>query len=453
MNHSSKADLVRRLSAPVPRYTSYPTAPHFHDDIGQIQYLDWLSGLPDTEEISLYIHIPFCDRMCWFCGCHTKQINRYDPIPPYISAIRKELDLVREAIGFMPTLRRVHLGGGSPSMLRREDLEALRNTIHRHFRLTQDSEVSIEIDPSDLAGEEFDAYRAFGITRASIGVQDFDERVQAAINRPQTFEQTARTVEGLRRIGVGSVNVDALYGLPYQTEETISDSIEKVRSLNPDRIALFGYAHVPWMKSNQKLIPEQALPDALERLHQANTASDMLQEGGYVPIGIDHFAKPEDALAIAASEGRLHRNFQGYTDDACSSLVGIGASSIGRLPAGYIQNETATGNYMRQVAAGHLPVARGIELTDEDKLNADIIEQLMCQYSFAISSLRASHGAQADTLAARIKDALSADPDNLANFDGDTFWVQPQSRAFVRTVASWFDARMQEKAARYSMAV
>jgi len=453
MIDSSKADLIRRLSAPVPRYTSYPTAPHFHEDIGEVQYRDWLSSLPEEEGISLYIHIPFCDKMCWFCGCHTKQINRYDPIPPYMAVVQKELDLVREAIGFSPTLRRIHLGGGSPSMLRRVDLESLRNSIHRHFRLTPDSEVSIEIDPSDLSGEEFDAYRAFGITRASIGVQDFDERVQAAINRPQTFEQTASTVEGLRRIGVRSINVDALYGLPYQTEDTISDSIGKVQSLNPDRVALFGYAHVPWMKPNQKLIPEAALPDALQRLQQSGLASDMLQDGGYVPIGIDHFAKPEDALAVAAFEGRLHRNFQGYTDDACSSLVGIGASSIGRLPAGYVQNETATGNYMRQVSAGQLPVSRGIELTDEDKLNADIIEQLMCQYSFAISDLRTRHDKQLDTLSARIDAALSADLDNLASFDGDTFRVQPQSRAFVRTVASWFDSRMQEKAARYSMAV
>ena len=453
MIHSSKADLVRRLSAPVPRYTSYPTAPHFHDDIGEVQYRDWLSSLPENEEISLYIHIPFCDRMCWFCGCHTKQINRYDPVPPYISAVRQELYLVREAIGFSPALRRIHLGGGSPSILQRDDLEALRKTIHRHFRLMPDTEVSIEIDPSDLSGEEFDAYRAFGITRASIGVQDFDGRVQSAINRPQTFEQTARTVEGLRQIGVRSINIDALYGLPYQTVGTITDSINKVRSLNPDRIALFGYAHVPWMKPNQKLIPETALPDALERLQQANAASDMLQEGGYIPIGIDHFAKPEDTLALAAGEGRLHRNFQGYTDDACSSLVGIGASSIGRLPAGYIQNQTATGNYMRLLAAGQLPVSRGIELTDEDRLNADIIEQLMCQYSFAISELGNRHGEQADTLAERIAAALDADQDNLAKFDGDVFQVQPQSRAFVRTVAAWFDARMHEKAARYSMAV
>ncbi len=453
MIDASKADLVRRLSAPVPRYTSYPTAPHFHDDIGEVQYRDWLASLTETEEISLYIHIPFCDKMCWFCGCHTKQINRYDPIPPYMSAVRKELDLIREAIGFSPTLRRIHLGGGSPSMLRRDDLEALRHKIHQHFHMTPDSEVSIEIDPSDLSGEEFDAYRAFGITRASIGVQDFDERVQAAINRPQTFDQTARTVEGLRRIGVGSINVDALYGLPYQTEDTITDSIGKVQSLNPDRVALFGYAHVPWMKPNQKLIPEAALPDVLARLRQAHLASEILQHGGYVPIGIDHFAKPDDALAIAATEGRLHRNFQGYTDDACSSLVGIGASSIGRLPAGYIQNEAATGNYIRQVSAGRLPVSRGIELTDEDKLNADIIEQLMCQYSFDISDLRARHGELADTLCARIDAALSTDPDNLAVFDGDTFRVQPHARILVRTVAAWFDARMQDKAARYSMAV
>lgn len=450
---TSQADLVKILSAPVPRYTSYPAAPHFHDGVGETDYRSWLSQLPEGEGLSLYIHIPFCDRMCWFCGCHTKQINRYDPIPPYLSAVRTEIGLLRDAIGFSPVLNRVHLGGGSPSMLRRDDLENLRNCIDRQFRLHDGTEISIEIDPSDLSGEEFESYKAFGVTRASIGVQDFDERVQKAINRPQTFMQTAAVVEGLRKVGVRSLNIDALYGLPYQSEETVAQSIEQVRTLEPDRVALFGYAHVPWMKPNQKLIPEAALPDALERVKQANVASDILQDGGYLPIGMDHFALPEDSLAIATADGRLRRNFQGYTDDPCMSLLGVGASSIGRLPSGYIQNETATGNYMRSVADGRLPVARGIELTGEDKLHADIIESLMCRYSFSISALRADHGPLADRVVPHIREALIADTHGLASFDENTFWVQPHGHGFIRTVASWFDLRMKEKAARYSMAV
>ncbi len=453
MNNTSKAEIVSRLSVPVPRYTSYPTAPHFHDGVGDTEYRNWLGQLPKHDGLSLYIHIPFCDRMCWFCGCHTKQINRYDPIPAYLSAVRQEIVLLRQAIGFSPVLNRVHLGGGSPSMLRRDDLDTLRNTIDTHFHLHENTEISIEIDPSDLSGEEFEAYRAFGVTRASIGVQDFDERVQNAINRPQTFMQTAAVVEGLRSTGVRSLNIDALYGLPYQTEETVAQSIEQVRTLEPDRVALFGYAHVPWMKPNQKLIPEAALPDALARVQQANVASDILQDGGYLPIGMDHFAMPQDSLAIAAGEGRLRRNFQGYTDDPCATLLGVGTSSIGRLPTGYVQNDTATGNYMRTVASGRLPVSRGIELTDEDKLHADIIESLMCRYSFSVSVLRGDHGQLADGIVSHIQDALDADFDDLAGFDGDTFWIQPGGRGFVRTVASWFDTRMKEKAARYSMAV
>ncbi|MEM9471063.1 MAG: oxygen-independent coproporphyrinogen III oxidase [Pseudomonadota bacterium] len=449
----SEADMVKRLSAPVPRYTSYPTAPHFHDGVSEEDYRNWLATLPEDEGLSLYVHIPFCDRMCWFCGCHTKQINRYDPIPPYLSAVRQEIALLRDAIGFSPLLNRVHLGGGSPSMLKRDDLERLRRTIDSNFQLHDATEISIEIDPSDLSGEEFEAYGAFGITRASIGVQDFDERVQKAINRPQTFLQTAATVEGLRGVGVRSLNIDALYGLPYQSEETVSRSIEQVRTLEPDRVALFGYAHVPWMKPNQKLIPEAALPDAFARVRQATVASDILQDGGYLPIGMDHFALPQDSLAIAAGEGLLRRNFQGYTDDPCATLLGLGTSSIGRLPAGYVQNEPATGNYVRAVAAGQLPVSRGIELTAEDKLHADIIENLMCRYSFSLSALRRDHGSATDQLRTEILDALDADPHDLAGFDGDTFWIHPHGHGFVRTVASWFDTRMKQKAARYSMAV
>ena len=444
---------TKRLTASVPRYTSYPTAPHFHQGVGESDVRGWLEKLPGDDSVSVYIHIPFCDRLCWFCGCHTKQINRYDPIPTYLKAVEFELALVREAIGFAPRLRQLHLGGGSPSMLRRTDLKRLRETMEKSFRLEPDAAVSIEIDPSDLTGEMYSGFEAFGITRASIGVQDFDPRVQEAINRPQTFEQTAASVDALRRIGVKSLNIDALYGLPYQSVDTVAKSIEQVASLSPDRIALFGYAHVPWMKKHQNMIPDNALPGPDDRLAQARVAAEILVSRGYVQIGIDHFARPLDTLAVAAAAGRLRRNFQGYTDDPCPTLLGIGASSISRLPQGYVQNETATGNYMRCVSEGKLPAVRGIELTPDDEMHADVIEQLMCQFGFSLSWLRMRHGRRAQAIVQRISEVQSADEDGLTEFDGERFMIRPSARHSTRIVASWFDARLHSNNSRYSVAV
>ncbi|MEM1048387.1 MAG: oxygen-independent coproporphyrinogen III oxidase [Pseudomonadota bacterium] len=447
------AHRIERFSKPVPRYTSYPTAPHFHEDITASDYRAWLAGLDRETAISLYVHIPFCDRLCWFCGCTTKQIARYDPVPLYLKHVHAELDLVRAAIGFRPSIHHLHLGGGSPSMVLPSDLERLRRALDDRFDFTDDACISIEIDPSDKADDALSGLRAMGMTRASIGVQDFEPRVQEAINRPQSFAETARTVDALRSIGVHSLNIDALYGLPYQTEQTVEDSLAKVVSLEPDRIALFGYAHVPWMKKHQTLIPEEALPGPLERFAQARLAADILIGNGYVPIGIDHFARPTDSLARAATDGGLRRNFQGYTDDSCMTLVGIGASSIGRLPQGYVQNETATGTYMRRVAAGELPIARGVALTAEDHLCSDVIEDLMCRFGFSLKRVAARHGRQADLISRRIAEAMRGADAELVTFDGDWFGVHPDARAFTRTVASWFDERLRQKAARYSMAV
>lgn len=447
------SEMVERLSAPVPRYTSYPTAPHFHQGIGEDNYRAWLRDLPRDDGVSVYIHIPFCDKLCWFCGCHTKQINRYDPIPVYLKAVEREIELFSEAAGFAPRLRQLHLGGGSPSMLREGDLARLRESLEKYFEIETDAQISVEVDPSDLAGETYSGLEAFAITRASIGVQDFDERVQQAINRPQSFEQTRLAVEGLRRAGAGSVNIDALYGLPFQTVETVGKSTELVASLNPDRIALFGYAHVPWMKKHQNMIPEEALPGSVERFEQAQAAADILEAHGYAAIGIDHFSKPGDALSVAAQEGRLRRNFQGYTDDPCQTLVGLGASSIGMLGQGYVQNETPTGNYMRLVSDGHLPVSRGVALTLDDHMYRDVIEQLMCQFEFRLTWLRGRHGERVSAVARQISERMEADPDGLADFDGDMFSVRPDARPFTRVVASWFDARMHDNEARYSAAI
>ena len=458
-NPASNVILAKHLSAAVPRYTSYPTAPHFHDGIDEQHYRTWLTELPADDPVSVYIHIPFCDRLCWFCGCHTKQIARYDPIPVYLKAVHKEISLLASAIG--NTLRagkplrigRLHLGGGSPSLLRQGDLLQLRQALEASFHFQPDVEISLEIDPSDMTDEGFTAFRQFGMTRASIGVQDFDERVQKAINRPQSFEQTACAVDTLRNEGVASLNIDALYGLPFQTVKTVARSIEQVASLAPDRIALFGYAHVPWIKTHQKMIPENALPGHQDRLHQARMAEEILLGCGYQKIGIDHFALPGDSLAIAAQTGTLRRNFQGYTADDCQTLLGLGASSIGKLPNGYIQNQTPTGIYMSQVSHGMLPVARGFCLTGDDRLYGDVIEQLMCRFRFSLTNLTEKHGVRAETLRHRIDSLILADGDHLTEFDGDIFTIRPAARAYTRVVASWFDARLQDSTTRYSAAV
>lgn len=439
--------------APVPRYTSYPTAPHFHEGIGADQTRNWLEQLPASEGVSVYIHIPYCDRLCWFCGCHTKQTKRYDPVSIYVGVLCREISQMQQAVGFSPILSQLHLGGGSPSMLCERDLERLRTALETTFRFSADAQVSMELDPSDKSPEEFAGLARFGITRASIGVQDFDERVQAAINRPQTYAQTAGAVETLRRFDVSSINIDALYGLPYQTTKSLEKTLSQVISLAPDRIALFGYAHVPWMKKHQNLIPEETLPSEEERLAQAKIAREMLVANGYVPIGIDHFARPNDGLTKASQQGRLRRNFQGYTDDDCRTLLGLGASSIGRFQEGYIQNHVPTARYMRSVTEGQLPTARGIAFTPADRMHSDVIEQLMCNFRFSVTALHARHGQMVDRVTQQITEIIDGDRSALCQFDGDVFSVREPAKAYTRTVASWFDARLNTGTARYSAAV
>ncbi|MEQ8740154.1 MAG: oxygen-independent coproporphyrinogen III oxidase, partial [Hoeflea sp.] len=367
---------VLKHAGPAPRYTSYPTAPHFHAGIDGDVYARWLGQLKPGQSLSLYVHIPWCDRLCWFCGCNTKQTRKYDPLETYLSALENEIETISSLVDPGCQVTALHLGGGSPTMLKPEDMVWLDKALRSRFQFADDAEISVEMDPNDLDEGRYDALAEIGLTRASIGVQDFDERVQQAINREQTFEQTREVVEQVRKRGVRSVNCDVLYGLPHQTRASVDDTIGKVISLNPDRIALFGYAHVPWMKTHQKMIDETALPDVTERFAQMNRASSLLTAAGYTAIGFDHFALPADSLAIAAASGEMRRNFQGYTSDTADALIGLGASSIGQLPQGYIQNQPSTGEYQRQVNLGRLPVVRGFELSEEDRLRARVIELL-----------------------------------------------------------------------------
>lgn len=446
-------DLIRKYAGPAPRYTSYPAAPHFHDGISGDDYARWLAGLPAGSTLSLYVHIPWCDRLCWFCGCHTRQTLRYDPLKTYLAALDNEIATVASLVNPDVRVTALHLGGGSPTMLKPEDIVALNGMIRSRFRFAARAEISVEMDPNDLTAEKFDALAEIGLTRASIGVQDFDEKVQQAINRIQTFEQTRHVIDEVRRRGVRSVNCDVLYGLPHQTCRSVERTIEQVVSLAPDRLALFGYAHVPWMKTHQKMIDENALPGIAERYAQMAHASHLLTSHGYAAIGIDHFARSTDSLAVAARSGRLRRNFQGYTADGADALIGLGASSIGQFPQGYIQNEASTGQYMRTVNAGRLAVARGFELSADDRARARVIERLMCDFSFSTAAILTEFGEAATSVLDDAERLVRSRRDGLVAFNGEVFEVTSKGRPFVRSVAAAFDAYLGKGKARHSLAV
>ncbi|MBE1204354.1 oxygen-independent coproporphyrinogen III oxidase [Aminobacter carboxidus] len=445
--------LVEKYAAPVPRYTSYPTAPHFNAAVSSTTYGGWLRALPKGANASLYVHIPYCDRLCWFCACHTKQTRRYDPVARYLAALNCEIDTVASLCGSRLNIRALHLGGGSPTMLTATDLMSLGARLREKFSFAGDAEISVEIDPNDMDETRFDALASIGMTRASLGVQDFDERVQKAINREQSFEQTKAVVDAVRTRGVSSVNLDMLYGLPHQTLAGIVVTTQKLLSLRPDRIALFGYAHVPWMKKHQTMIDDAALPDAVARLEQAAAAAELILAAGYEAVGMDHFALPSDSLAAAARSGTLRRNFQGYTTDRADALIGLGASSIGLLPHGYVQNMPATGEYERRVLAGGLATVRGFALSNADRMRAWLIERLMCDFAFSRCELLSRFGEPARAVIAEAELLAAGDRDSVFVCAGNRFVVTERGKPFLRSIAAAFDAYLGQGTARHSIAV
>ncbi len=444
---------IARLATPVPRYTSYPTAPHFHPGITNATYREWLRALPAQARLSLYVHIPFCDTLCWFCGCHTRMVRKYEPVARYLDALITEIATVSALVPKDSTLTHIHWGGGSPSMLRPEDVIRLNAAIHDGFRLAPEADFAVEIDPRGMEDTRLDALAEAGLTRASIGVQDFDPKVQAAINRFQSFEETRATVEGLRRRGIGSLNIDMLYGLPHQEESAMLASLDHVMALQPDRLALFGYAHVPWMKKHQALIPSQALPGISDRLAVAERAAERLQLAGYQRIGLDHFALPGDSLAIAAQNGTLRRNFQGYTTDDSDTLIGVGASSIGQVPQGFLQNETGGQAYIRRIHESGLAVARGIAMSPEDRLRADAIEGLMTHFTLDLATLRMRHGEITQSLIAECDALFQEEPAEWFARTQNGFNLTLAGRPFLRLVAARFDRYLPRGTGRHSSAV
>ncbi len=436
----------------VPRYTSYPTAPHFKDGVGQDVFSDLIANLTEDEPVSIYIHIPYCDKLCWFCGCNTKHTLKYAPVARYMNYLIREIELLEQKLSFKPKIQHIHLGGGSPSLLKSEDFTRLRKALDDVFEFLSESEVSVEIDPSDVSDDMLEGIKAFGVTRASIGVQDFHPDVQKAINRPQSFELTRDVVASLRQLGISSINIDALYGLPRQSYGRLMDTISKCISLKPDRMALFGYAHVPWVKKHQNMIAQDDLPDSNTRFEHAFAASQMLMGAGYDAIGIDHFAKPDDSLAIAARNGRIHRNFQGYITDECHTLIALGGSSIGRTRNGFYQNLVATSSYQDKIENDEFAAAKGLFLSQDDQVRAQIIERIMCDFKIDFSQLNLD-AKFVDFYRQIAMDFIADDPFNLAKLEGDVFEILTEGRAFTRIIASQFDAYLKQASFKYSKAV
>ncbi|TIQ38522.1 MAG: oxygen-independent coproporphyrinogen III oxidase [Mesorhizobium sp.] len=437
----------------VPRYTSYPTAPHFHPGIDAAKVRGWMGTLEGDDEISLYLHIPYCDRLCWFCACHTKQTRHYAPVASFLRALHKEIETVGGLVSGRGRVRAVHFGGGSPTMLKPDDILMLGKALRDRFDFLDDASLSVEIDPSDMDEGRLDAFAAIGMTRASLGVQDFDPKVQKAINREQSFALTKSIVDAVRARGVLSVNLDLLYGLPHQTLESVAATVAQALTLAPDRLALFGYAHVPWFKKHQTMIDEAWLPDSSARLAQSQLAARMIVDAGYEALGLDHFAKPQDALAAAARAGKIRRNFQGYTEDQCETLIGLGPSSISRYRQGYAQNIVATGEYEKAVNSGRLAIARGVEFSFDDLARGWIIERLMCQFSFSAVELVERFGAVGQTLLCKASRLAISGAGQLLRLDGESFVVPAESRPLVRAVAAKFDKYLSNGTGRHSLAV
>ncbi|WP_439596153.1 oxygen-independent coproporphyrinogen III oxidase [Falsiroseomonas sp.] len=426
----------------VPRYTSYPTAPHFHAGVGSAEYSDWLAALAPEATLSLYLHVPYCAAMCAYCGCHTKVTRQQAPIEAYVESLIAEIHLLAAAT---PARRVTHLhwGGGTPSMLGEAGLERVMAAIAWHFDLSALAEHAIELDPRSLTRSLAKTLARLGVTRASLGVQDFNAEVQRAIGRVQPFELVQASVAFLREAGIAAINFDLIHGLPLQGVEGLAHSIQLAHSLAPDRIALFGYAHVPWMKKHQRLIDTALLPGVPERLEQARMARTLLGELGYTAIGLDHFTRPDDPMAQAARAGTLRRNFQGYTTDVADALLGLGASSIGRLPQGFVQNEPEIGAWRRRVAAGQLPIARGLALTEDDKARGAVIERLMCDFSVRPPP-RLLAGAWDELCGLREAGILTLEDGVVA--------MTAEGAPFLRLAAAAFDAHLA-RAGRHSTAV
>lgn len=444
---------ANHLSARVPRYTSYPTAPHFNPGVTGKVVEGWRRHLPRETYLSLYLHVPFCDSLCWFCGCHTRVVNTYSPVAHYLGVLRREIEQTVATLGHGRPVRHIHFGGGSPTMLRPEDWERLCDDLHEMFRIRSDAEIAVEIDPRGLSPDLIAAMARSGVNRASIGLQDVNPDIQRAVNRWQPIETTREAVERLRGKGIEALNLDLIYGLPHQTVDGVRRTVEAALNLRPNRIAVFGYAHVPEMKPHQNLIDANALPGPDARLAQYEAAHRAILAAGYVAVGLDHYAMLQDPMATALSDGSLRRNFQGYTTDSARALIGFGASAISEYPQGYAQNAAATPDYRRMVLGGETPIVRGRSLSADDRLRREIIEALMCGFQADIAAVARRHAVPPENFRNEFSALQGLAAEGLCRIDGWRVSIPGDARAGVRIVAATFDAYLNPAQARHAVAV
>ncbi len=453
MNKIITPELINQFEYKVPRYTSYPTAPHFSTSIGADDYASWLSKQDPKEPISLYIHVPYCDTLCWFCACNTQITTNHRRIETYLDWLKVEAEILHKHLGFKPKVARAHFGGGSPTLLTPDDWKIMRDLLDASFDFNADTEISVELDPRDIDVSYVKTLKDIGLTRASIGVQDFDAVVQKAINRMQPFDMVENLVHALNDDGIHRVNLDIVYGLPHQNLERIQNMAELCLKLNPSRVALFGYAHVPWMKPHQNNIDEAILPDSWARYQQFKLIEDVFAKSPLLPIGLDHFAIAEDSMYIAMKEGRLKRNFQGYTDDIAPTLIGLGPTSIGSNHAGYVQNHPSISQWKKSLKDETLPIHKGIALDDDDRMRRDVIEELMCNLTVNLDNIARMHDCKQfpfDTELEKLQDLKNK---NLVEINGHTISVQMEHRLFLRAAASAFDVYLSKNKARHSRAI
>lgn len=447
--------LIDRYDVPGPRYTSYPTAPHF----APLDHEAWLDLLRENQAssmaaLSLYVHLPFCPSLCLYCGCNVEITRRRDRVEEYLRYLRREIDTFWRLVGTERYLEQMHWGGGTPSYLMPDEIRALGEKLMSDFSASGDAEISVEIDPRLLTREHVKAFRETGFNRASLGVQDFDERVQLAIGRIQTYEKTRQSIEWLREFGFQSVNLDLIYGLPNQNAAGFARTLGKVVSLNPDRLAVFNFAFVPQVKRHQRGIDPGLLPSRAEKIEILGTAISMLADAGYVMIGMDHFSRPEDELAAAQRKGRLHRNFQGYTTHEDCDVIAFGSTGISTLERAYAQNMKTLAGYYRSVGRGELPVERGIVLSDDDVIRRYAINELMCNLRLSISELEEKFGIVFADYFSDIRERLSSlVEDRLVEVSGEAITILPSGRFFLRNAAMAFDARYGAASAAYSRTV
>ena len=449
----------KKYDKPGPRYTSYPTAPQFNEQFSHTDYVDEIvktnygKNLPD---LSLYFHIPYCDTLCFFCGCNMLITRNRDRINEYIKYVQKEIDLVRTYLLPDRKVTQHHWGGGTPTHLNPDEINKLASYINQSFEFKEESENSCEIDPRELTKAHLEALRNNGFNRISMGVQDFNEQVQKAVNRIQPEDITRQTVQWVRELGFHSINLDLIYGLPFQSVGSFADTVDKIIDISPDRIALFNYAHVPWLKKHMALIHGEDLPKPEVKLEILKMSIEKLTGSGYVFIGMDHFAKPEDELTIAMKEKKLYRNFQGYSTNAGADLYAFGITSISQLKNIYAQNYKTEKEYYTAIDNETIPTAKGYRLNDDDHIRHEVIMRIMCDFELDYKSIEDKFKIKfRDYFSWGLENLKEFEADNLVEMNDDGFKVKDMGRLLIRNIAMNFDGYIERKEdkAKYSRTV